>query len=108
MTFVKGQPNPKGRPSPNGLVVALARQQTESAIRTLTEIMLQGEKDSDRLAAAKAILDRAWGTAPATIELSGPQGGPIEYKNAREEFEGFITRIAERKRSQRLLPESVG
>ena len=48
----------------------LARKLTNTAIRTIEEIMVEGEKDSDRLAAAREVLSRGYGTPiSATIAI---------------------------------------
>jgi hypothetical protein len=71
--WVKGQnsPNAGGRPKAIAHVRELARQHTEEAIDTLTEIMLdENAKDSARVAAAGAILDRAYGKPTTYIETT--------------------------------------
>jgi uncharacterized protein YbjT (DUF2867 family) len=52
----------------------LARQHTEAALETLVRIMQRGKSDAARLAAAVAILDRAWGKPVQALEHSGPDG----------------------------------
>ena len=75
----KGRPvgRPKGSSRPKGgkwgsrdlSVVALARQHVPAAINTLAAIMRDREAPaSSRVAAAGAILDRAWGKAPVTVD----------------------------------------
>lgn len=61
--FKPGQSgNPLGRPKTDKTVQALAREQTETAIRTLTEIANNPRAtDSARVQACNALLDRAWG-----------------------------------------------
>lgn len=62
-------PNPGGRPKEVKIVRELARERTVDAINTLTEIMLNKKaKDSARVAAANAILDRGYGRAPLTFD----------------------------------------
>lgn len=77
--FQPGQSgNPSGRPKEVGHVRDLARQHTEAAIMTLAEIMTNPEeKGAARVAAAEALLDRAWGKAPASMEITGEGGGPV-------------------------------
>jgi hypothetical protein len=47
------------------------KKYTEEALREILRIMRHAEKDSDRLAAATAILDRAWGKPKAGGEEVG-------------------------------------
>ncbi len=57
----------------------LARKHTAAALRTLVEVAASGTSEAARIAAASAILDRGYGKPPASVEHSGPDGGPIEY-----------------------------
>jgi hypothetical protein len=52
----------------------LARTYTEEALETLVRIMRRGRSETARLAAACAILDRAYGKPAVAIEHSGPDG----------------------------------
>lgn len=67
--------NPGGRPKALAEVVELARKHTPQAIAALVGIMntpvdgTTGMSDSARVAAANAILDRAWGKAPQEIRV---------------------------------------
>lgn len=70
--------NPSGRPRVVGHVRDLARKQTAKAIRTLTAIMDDSSaRDTARVTAATALLDRAWGRPAQAIALGGPEGGPV-------------------------------
>lgn len=72
MTFVKGKSgNPGGKEKVLGLVKTLARQQTEPAIRALVEVMTTSEKGSERVSAAEALLNRAWGRPEQEVEVKG-------------------------------------
>lgn len=65
--------NPGGRPKEVAHVRELARQHTAEAIATLVDIMRHGTSDRARVAAAEALLNRAWGhpTTPVEAELKG-------------------------------------
>jgi hypothetical protein len=71
-TFLPGGcPNPGGRPREIGYVVELARERTEDAVRVLHEIALDAtQPGASRVAAASALLDRGWGRAPSSIDIS--------------------------------------
>lgn len=70
--FVKGQSgNPGGRPKEVAEVRDLARQHTAAAIGTLAKIMNDTKaRESARVAAADALLDRGWGKAPAHLSVT--------------------------------------
>jgi hypothetical protein len=73
--FMPGQSgNPGGRPKEVGHVRALAKKYTEEAIRTLAELMRTGKPDRARVAAAEALLDRAYGKP--TQPLAGDESLP--------------------------------
>lgn len=77
-TFKKGQSgNPTGRPAVIKHVRELARQHTESAIRTLAQICEHGEKEQARVAAAEALLNRAWGRPEQAVQLEDKDGNAI-------------------------------
>ena len=69
---VKGGKKSAGR-TPEWLK-ELARERTEEAIKTLAEIM-RGKKQAgrSRVAAAEALLNRGWGQAKQSMEISTPQ-----------------------------------
>ena len=69
MTFKPGvSGNPNGRPKVDKSLVALAREKTPDAIKTLAEIMLDKDASpSARVSAASELLDRGHGKAPAFI-----------------------------------------
>ncbi len=71
-----------GRP-PTATIVVLARQHSEKAVNTLANIMDDPKAPSaSRVAAAQALLDRAWGKAPIQIDL-----------NAKARFDDFLRDI---------------
>lgn len=69
--------NPGGLPAGLAEVRQLARTYTELAINTLAEICQSSDRDAARVAAASVLLDRGWGKAQATIEVTGATGGPF-------------------------------
>jgi hypothetical protein len=80
----------------------LASRQTEAAIRTLTDIMLDDEAENrDRIVAANALLDRAHGRPAQAI--TGEDGKPLQIDASAgllELFEGLAKR-------QQLEPRDV-
>lgn len=64
-------PNPSGRPKENPELKAAARAHTMDALNTLVDVMKNGKKDSDRVAAAGIILDRGHGKATQHVDVSG-------------------------------------
>jgi len=74
--FVPGKSgNPNGRPVKDRhqlLVEVLAREHTEAALQTLVQIMGNEEaRDTARVAAAVAVLNRGWGMPKQDVNLSG-------------------------------------
>lgn len=60
----------------------MAKGHAEMALSVLAEIAQNGEAESARVTAAVAILDRAYGKPPQSLEVSGPEGGPIATVDA--------------------------
>lgn len=58
-------------------VTQIARTHTIEAIEALLK-SVRGDNGSERNTAAIALLDRGWGKPAQSLELSGPDGGPIE------------------------------
>jgi hypothetical protein len=76
--FQKGKSgNPSGRPKELGEVKELARKHTEIAVQALADICQFGEKEAARVAAAEALLNRAWGRPEQAVELSGKDGSDL-------------------------------
>lgn len=70
--------NPGGRPREVGHVRELARQHTETAIKTLVEIATDpGQPGRARVAAAEALLNRAWGKPPQALDVEANIRGPV-------------------------------
>jgi hypothetical protein len=84
--FVAGRSgNPGGRPRVLGDVQALARSHTAEAIATLIEIAGDDSAPSAaRVAAANALLDRAWGKPAASVTICEESSGasPSEFRAA--------------------------
>lgn len=55
----------------------LARQHTTVALQALVTVATKSESDSAKVAAANAILDRAYGKPTQSHEHTGRNGGPI-------------------------------
>lgn len=59
------------------LVASLAREHTETAIKTLADLMLNAEENAVRKAAADSLLDRGWGKPAQAVDHSGEVGGKM-------------------------------
>lgn len=80
--FTKGRSgNPRGRPKSDLLVRELVAAKTRDGatiVATLVEVMTDRDaRGSERVAAARELGDRLWGSAPKSIEHTGKGGGPI-------------------------------
>lgn len=77
--FVKGgpSPNPKGRPKDALKLKNLCQELGQEAINVLKKAMKEAPEWSDRIKAAKEILDRGYGKPAQAVELSGPDGEPF-------------------------------
>jgi Family of unknown function (DUF5681) len=70
--------NPTGRGRATLELRDVARTYTEEAVRTLVTIMRSDRSPAAaRVAAAQAVLDRAWGRAVQALEHSGPEGSAL-------------------------------
>jgi hypothetical protein len=61
--------NPEGRHKDISNIRDLARQYSDRAINTIVHVMEHDTNGRARVAAATAILDRAWGKAPHEIQI---------------------------------------
>lgn len=59
------------------LVASLAREHTETAIKTLVNLMLTAEENAVKKAAADSLLDRGWGKPAQAVDHSGDIGGKL-------------------------------
>lgn len=78
----KGAGRPVGRQSratrtQKATLSELARAHTATALGVLVSVAQKGESESARVAAANAILDRAYGKPTQSHEHAGPGGAPI-------------------------------
>jgi HEAT repeat protein len=77
MTFKKGvSPNPGGRPKIVQAIKELAMKKSPEAFERITQL-LDDPDPRISLAAAKEILDRAYGRPAQAVEVSGTDGAPI-------------------------------
>lgn len=93
MPFAKGKSgNPGGRPKDVFGLRDLAREHTPVAIATLVKIMKNEKAPAQaRISASIALLDRGYGKAAQSVELSGPNGGDIPVKH---DIQDIAKRIA--------------
>jgi hypothetical protein len=71
----------RANPEQKATLSELARMHTVEALETLVHIAKNSESDSARVAAANAILDRAYGRRPQAVLHSGPDGGAIQTED---------------------------
>lgn len=71
MPFEKGHSgNPGGRPKESAEVKELARKHSTEAFNRVLALM-RSDQPKVALSAAQEVLNRAWGKAPASLEVSG-------------------------------------
>lgn len=66
----------------------MAKDHAEQALAILVSIAGTGESESARVSAANAILDRAYGKPAQALQVSAPDGGPVQI----EKIERVIVR----------------
>lgn len=69
--------NPSGLPPGFAHVRDLARTFTTAAMECLARDMVAAREGGARVAAAKAVIDRGWGTPEQTVALTGADRGPV-------------------------------
>lgn len=76
--FKPGQSgNPDGRPKIPPELREAARAAAPEALQVLVGIMLNiASREADRIRAAELVLNRAYGTPPASVEVTTPSGIP--------------------------------
>ena len=73
--------NPSGRPKIPEEIRDAARAASPKAIETLIKIMTNDDtNDGERIKAAVAILNRAYGTPAQSVEIGGKEGNPLALK----------------------------
>lgn len=76
--FAKGQSgNPGGRPKLPEEIKEIARASSGDAFKRVVELMDSADDERVQLAAAKEVLDRAFGKPAQAMEVSGKEGGPL-------------------------------
>lgn len=98
--FAKGvSGNPGGRPKALVEVKALAQKHTVDAINALAKIVRTGKNEQAIIAAATALLDRAWGKP--TQPLSDADGSNLPLLPLYVDLVGVIADAARREQEER-------
>lgn len=71
-----------------------ARDYAGLALKTLVNVMRTGETDRDRVAAAKEVLDRAFGKPVQAHKLEEPPSGPGDEEELLSRAERFTSAIS--------------
>lgn len=64
---------------------AMAQEHAPQALKTLVDIARNGKQEAARVAAANALLDRAYGKPPQALEHTGKDGGPVQVIISRDD-----------------------
>lgn len=83
----------------------LARMHSETALSALVQIASQGASEAARVSAANSILDRAFGRPLQAVEMSGPDGGPVQTIDVSKLSTGTLREIM---RAQNEAPDADG
>src|SRR5438105_4308583 len=74
MKFRKGKSgNPGGRPKVLGELQGLARHHAPEVIAELARLAVKARSEAARIAAGRELLDRGFGRARQSVEVSGPE-----------------------------------
>jgi hypothetical protein len=85
-------------------VSELARRHTAKAVETLFTIMQEGESAADRIAAARVLLDHAWGRPPVQVDINATSRVNHITFNSKAEFRQALL---ERGLHPKLLPPAL-
>jgi len=79
MKFPKGKSgNPGGRPKVLGELQELARQHAPEVIAELARLALKAKSETARIAAGRELLDRGFGRARQSMEVSLPEKNIVQ------------------------------
>lgn len=73
-------PNPGGRTKAAKEIARLAAEHGPEAIAQLARILVSSEDEGARIKAAEVLLERGFGKPMQAVELSGPDGGPLNVR----------------------------
>ena len=84
MKFSKGKSgNPGGRPKVLGELQELARQHAPEVIAELARLALKAKSETARIAAGRELLDRGFGRARQSMEVSLPEKNIVQIMLAK-------------------------
>src|SRR3954452_20497165 len=104
MKFRKGKSgNPGGRPKVLGELQELARHHAPEVIAELARLAVKGRSETARIAASRELLDRGFGRARQSMEVSVPEESTIQMV-----LDDIDARNRESDRKNRLLWNQSG